>query len=162
MSEANSLLESLREFGRFTLSDKSGDILTLSVAVEGGGRQLRYADRIEEVRLSEHGEWRRNHLRAIEACLGKKPYYSHIFSSISDIYLDKNIVLLKDFNMAIFGKLYSFILGDLKETDFLSFPTTPLIRERGEEIAGKIKPEISSLEALSILGKESVLGFFCL
>ena len=74
---ANDALVTPRDFGRYTLLDVKGKEITLSLAVEGGGRQLRHPDRISDLRLSEHGSWRRNHLKALEACLGKKPYFPY-------------------------------------------------------------------------------------
>ena len=158
-SEAGGFLQSPRDFGRYNLLDAKGVTITLSVAVEGGGRQLRYPDKLENLNLSEHGDWRRNHLKAIESCLGKKPYFSYLFPSLSAIYLNKEFKTLREFNTAIFLNLYSFIVADIDNARLQSFYERPVLMERGIEIMEKMKPEISSLEMISMYGKESLLGF---
>lgn len=159
---ANESLISTKEFGRFSLRESNGKIFTLSLAVEGGGRQLRTSEKIENLKLSEHGEWRRNHLRAMDACLGKKPFFPYFFPKLTEIYLDRNIATLKDFNTAIFRILYSFIVGEDKNNDFSQFYDSIILQDRGKEIADKIDSGISSLEAMSYFGKESLLGFLAI
>ena len=156
---ANLSLESSKDFGRFTIHDVKGDSLTLSVAVEGGGRQLRDLKLLPTLRLSEHGEWRRNHLRTIEACLGKKPFFPYLFPSLENVYLNKNITSLTEFNAAILNIILSFIYGNITWDNINDRYQDDIILERGKEIYESIGKNRSSLEVIMTYGKESLLGF---
>lgn len=160
--KANEIACSPKDFGRFNLRDAQGNILTLSLAVDGGGRQLRSFNKIVGLKLSEHGEWRRNHLKAMEACLGKKPFFNYYYPKISEIYLDRNLVSLQDFNTAIFRILYSFIKAECSVSDLKSFYANGILLERGKEVKDKIDFNISSFEPLTSLGKETLLGFLAI
>lgn len=162
ITEANRSLNSLKDFGRYSLRSPKGETIVLSLAVEGGGRQLRVINKIETLRLSEHGNWRKNHLGAIEACLGRTPFFPYISPKLSEIYLNKELQTLSDFNTAIFELLLSFISKDLPEKTFSLYYNDITLKERGREIVEKIKPEISSLETIFTFGKESLLGFLAL
>ena len=156
--EANICLPSSKDFGRFRLEDKHGRILTLSVAIEGGGRQLRTIDKIPKLELSEHGDWRKIHSGAIESCLGSKPYYRHLEGEIIRIFDDKSLQSLRDFNMAIFRTLKTFLLGNIREQQLPELLSNPLLRERGKEIGMKINPDVSLLQTISEHGRETLLG----
>ena len=159
---ANSKLESPRDFGRFRLLDTNGNPITLSVAVEGGGRKLRQWASIEDISLSEHGDWRKIHLGAMEACLGKSPFYRDIEPLLSKVYIDMNLRSLKDFDSAIFESLFSFLMGNVKITDLAEFHTENNWLRRGEEVAESILPSISALEVISGIGREALMGFMAL
>lgn len=159
---ANESLISPRDFGRYNIFDSNGLVVSLSVAVEGGGRQLRYLDKLATVRLSEHGHWRRNHLKTLEACLGRKPYFHYFFPSLSAIYLNQEYRTLKDFNFTLFKFFFNFIVGNIKNSDFSLFYYNETLQQRGMEIASKIKPNASSIEVVSSFGKESILGFLAI
>ncbi|MCH5233957.1 MAG: WbqC family protein [Muribaculaceae bacterium] len=159
---ANSDLSSSRDFGRFLILGSQCSPVTLSVAVEGGGRQLRYPDKIMELKLSEHGDWRKNHLKAMEACLGRKPYFPYIFPYLSGIYLDKNLQTLQDFNNEIFKFLFKFILGNINNSEISRFYNNEILGKRGQEVSSDINPEISIFEVISNFGKESLIGFLAM
>lgn len=162
ISSANNSLPTPREFARYQILDSRGDHLTLSVAVEGGGRQLRDFSKIQNLFLSEHGDWRRNHLRALEACLGKKPYFPYLFPDLNLIYLDKELKTLKDFNFRLFEFLLTFLLADIPLSQIARFHSDEVLQERGLEIASQIPRGISSFEAVAIHGKEALLGFLAI
>lgn len=159
---ANRQLVTPKEFGRFEISDVKGRPVRLSLAIEGGGRRLRTWSFLEEAMLSEHGDWRKNHLGALEACLGRKPYFIELFALINHIYLDKNINCLRDFNSAIFECIYSFLMQKMNPCNLSVFHERKEISERGCEIAKNINPTFSSLQILTEIGKESLLGFLAL
>lgn len=159
---ANSRLSSPKYFGRYAVKNPSGQMSMLSLAVEGGGRQLRSFSGVESLNLSEHGDWRNNHLGALETALGRKPFFRHVESSLKDVYLNTNINTLKDFNTAIFKLIYTFLIGNIQPCQILSFtPESPVWR-RGREVVRHIDPEVSALQTISELGKEALLGFLCL
>ena len=157
--EANLNLTTSKEFGRTLIPDTRNEPLTLSMAVEGGGRNLRSMHKVSSLRLSDHGDWRKVHLRAMDACLGRKPFYPHVFPIVASVYEDRGFMSLKDFNSAIFERLLSFLINDIPAEMLAEFFTRTLLRERGEEIASKIEGRLSFLSILTEYGKESLLGF---
>lgn len=159
---ANSNIGSTKEFGRYHLIDSKGESINLSVAIQGGGKRLRSLDKIMDLELSDHGEWRKNHLGSIEACLGRKPYYRYIEEPLKEVYLNTSLVNLESFNLAIFKIVDTFLMGNLKAQDLQHFFTNPCLIERGHELAEKFKPDISILQYLSEYGRESILGIMAL
>lgn len=162
ISTANSKLSTPKLLSRFTITDPKDQGLTLSMAVEGGGRKLRDIENLPDLKLSEHGDWRKIHLGALEACLGKKPFYRDIENRLLTIYSNKNIETIENFNTAIFNVVLSFLMGNLRAEDLFQINLKPQLKERGKEIAKKIKKEISILQPLSEFGRETVLGIYLL
>ncbi|MCH5227038.1 MAG: WbqC family protein [Muribaculaceae bacterium] len=155
---ANETVESPREFGRYSLVTSGGPIVTLPIAVKGGGRQLRDFGSISRLQLSEHGNWRKTHLGAIEANMGRAPFYRNLEPALSRVYRDTSLSSLRDFNLAIFRTLLSFLLGDISFEELNQFYGNPVLKTRGEEIAECIIPEHSILPALATYGRETLLG----
>lgn len=155
---SNEIIASTREFGRFLIQNSKGDILTLSMAVEGGARQLRDSRKISSLKLSTHGDWRKNHLGGMEACLGRKPFFCELINLISNVYSDPLISTVKHFNSAIFKAIFPFFIGNLKLEDLSEFYRSSILRQRGKEIASFFQPEISILQPLSDFGRETILG----
>ena len=157
-----------KEFGRFLLQDLNGSPLMLSLAIEGGAKQLRNIqnsnNQRELFRLSEHGDWRNNHLRAINAILGKKPFFRDIEPRIKEVYINREIQGLEDFNFAIFKILFSFLLEGITREELLKVNTNQVLAQRGREIALEIEKvykgnkEISLLQGVVTFGKETLLG----
>lgn len=159
---ANSLIYSSKEFGRYSLQDSRDGIITLSLAVEGGGRQLRSLDKIEGAKLSEHGDWRRNHLGAIEACLGRKPFFRDMEEALIKVYSDIELSSLKSFNTAIYKTILSFLIGEMEPSELSLFSRKEALKNRGEEIALELNPDISILQALANHGRETLLALMAL
>lgn len=160
--QANRSLKSAKDFSRFQILDANLHPLTLSVAIEGGARQLRVPDKIPELLLSEHGNWRKIHLGALESVLGKKPFYRYLETPLREIYMNEELGSLRDFNAAIFGMLDSFLMKKIPIVALTSFSENKVLKERGREIAGEISPECSILQAIAIHGKEALLGILAL
>lgn len=159
---ANSNLDSPREFGRFCLKERGGKIMTLSIPVEGGGRQLRSWRGVKDCCLSEHGDWRKVHLGALESCLGRRPFYREIETELSPVIFNKELKSLRDFNSAIFSKLLSFLMGNLHPVDLNIFYKREDLRLRGIELAERIDPGMTSLEPITLMGREALLGLLSL
>ena len=155
---ANSGLPSSKDFGRYIIQNRKEERLVLSLAVEGGGKQLRSWERLRNLTLSEHGDWRKVHAGAWEAVLGRKPYFRYLEPSLKTTYEDLKIISLEKFNNAIFESLLSFLLGNMKLTMLPLFLKKEDWRDRGKEIADSINPELSIIQALSDHGRETILG----
>ena len=162
ISLANMNLESPREFGRFSIFSNKGDFQVLSLAVEGGGRQLRSFRNIEELKLSEHGDWRRIHLAALETMLGRKPFFPHLEEGLKEVYRNRDITTLKDFNTAIFEVVCSFLIENISHVSLNEWKKNSSIRERGKEILASLDGRASVVEAISDYGKETLLALMAL
>ena len=147
-----------RELARTLIKDASDRDLILSIAVEGGARQLRVGDKIKEICLSEHGDWRHNHLNAIASAYGKKPFFPHIFPNLKNIYEDLTLIKLEDFNLNLHQLMVSWLMSSLKRDDFNLFQINSVLIERGKEYRAVINPKISLLDTIMNIGNESILG----
>ena len=154
---ANSTLNSTKPFGRFIVFDKQGNRHCLSMAVEGGGRLLRKYELLSNLNLSEHGEWRKNHLRTLEAILGKNPFYLYIMEILEPIYNDVGINTMIAFNTSVFNLLRSFLFKDISPEYIMDYKDDVILKERGEELRKEIDEEESILKPLTKFGKESIL-----
>ena len=162
MREANLTLPSTKEFARFSLQEANGLVTTLSMAVEGGGRQLRNPENLKVLNLSDHGDWRKNHLRTIEACLGKKPFFPEMHPALSEVYLNSEWNKLESFNTAIFDIIFPLFMGNITQKDICEALDRPEWMERGNEIAIEINYEMSIFQAFSQFGPETLLGILAL
>ena len=160
--QSNLTLSSPKEFGRFSLLDPKGEAKVQSVAVEGGSRQLRSFSKIEDLRLSEHGDWRKVHLGALEAILGRKPFFRDLEPGLKNVYLNSQLLSLKDFNFAIFEVLFSFFIGNISPATLAEFKNNPKVKARGKEIAGQFRSGMSVLQAAASFGKETLLGLLAM
>lgn len=147
-----------KDYARCRLHPPEGETLLLSMAIEGGNRQLRSGN-TEGVRLSEHDNWRKNHLGAIAAIYGRSPYFDHISNLLFPVVSNLEYIYMQDLNKEIHRKVVRFLLGEIS----LSRLNNPcdqnvVIRERGKEIAAIIKSEISIIDSLMRHGQETLLG----
>lgn len=158
VNEANRHLGSSRAFGRYVIRDVKGNEVSLSLAVEGGGRQLRDPKSMSGLMLSEHGNWRRVHVGALEASLGRTPFFRYLGPELSRVYQDMSLVSLKAFNTAIFETLLTFLLGNVKVEELADLSGKTLVKDRGKEISREWDKEISIIGPLSLIGRETLIG----
>lgn len=168
IQHANKRVTDVKEFARYTLLNPNGEPVVLTLPVEGGARLLRKINS-QDLKISEHGEWRKNHAGALEACLGKTPFYRYFEKGFLEVLSDKNLSSLESYNLAIFRVLYSFLMQDIpqealqKEFERQNGQAeglNPCVKERGKEIAALLNPEISIIEAMSQFGRETLLAIF--
>ena len=145
-----------REAARCLIMQPGGEILTLSVPIAGGAKALK-TKKTEELYLSDHGDWRKVHAGALNACYSRTPFGEFLVPDLVGI-ISEPFSTLAQLNSAILSYLSSF-LG--LETLPRPLPAEEAFvrgcRGRVEEIAGKIRPEISVVDALARLGREAIL-----
>ena len=151
-----------REFARCRIADVEDKEMLLSMAVEGGARKLKNRENIETLRLSDHGNWRHVHLKAMEACYGRKPFFIHLFPYLKALYRNEELKTLDVFNTEAHKIVVRFLLGNINVSEFNLFPTNPVLMERGKEIAGEIKRDFSVIDAIMNFGPEAIIGIFSL
>ena len=143
---------------RCVIRDISGNRLTLTIPVEGGGRILRNVKDLRRIKLSDHGNWRHVHLGAFDACYGRAPYYPYLINGLKEIY-NSPFETLHDFNHAIHRLIMTFLYGETDKSEILKHRNNPIVKERGEELSEEIEPDISLLDPLMNLGRETLIWF---
>lgn len=151
-----------KEFARFKLSDQNGNLRTLSVAVNGGSKKLRTFKYFPNISLSDHGNWRQNHLKTMEALLGKKPFYEDASRVVSDAFLNLKNDNLYDLNTAILNNIFAFLLENITFEDLKACQNSHVLIERGKEILKGLDPEISVVQAIAKNGKETILALLAM
>lgn len=95
-----------RDLNRCKILGANG-LQTLSVPIDGGGRNLRLP--YKQIGVSEHGSWRRVHWGAIFSAYGRTPYFEHYEHLLSPIWA-KPWISLAELNRAIHDVVVSIIL----------------------------------------------------
>ena len=156
IKEANRLTAENRELSRCRIRTPKEEIQILSMAIEGGGKQLKSNPDLENLLISPHGNPRKKHLQAIDAAYGKKPFYRHVADRLEPIFHDEKIITLKDFNMMLHKAIAGLLTENLSCQDLLAIKTHPIAMERGKELAVGVRNEISVIDVLMNLGQEAV------
>lgn len=91
LSPGNSQLPKVAAPNRTTIVSPRG-VQTLTVPIEGGRREL-LRKPPEELRLSEHGNWRHEHCEAIASAYGSTPYYHYYAHLIEPVYATRHATL---------------------------------------------------------------------
>lgn len=163
IKQANCFIKDGRILSRTRIRNSGGDDIILSIAIQGGSRQLRSLHLNNVFWLSAHGDWRKNHISAIEAAYGKKPFFSHVFNKLKDCFTVNNEDnSLQTFNLALHNVIKKLLLGNIGIENIVSLEDNLRVIERGKELANEIDEEISVIDALMQLGPEAILGIFAL
>lgn len=64
---------------------------------------------LNEIIISEHGDWRRTHWGALFSAYGRSPFFEYIADDLLAIYEDHSLNNLWDFNMAIHRLVVDFM-----------------------------------------------------
>ncbi len=145
-----------RDYTRTRIEANTPEGMVLTVPVVGGGsaaKRLKPSD----LEISEHGDWTRIHLGAIEAAYGREPYFQHLFPEIAKVIADhpKHLVSL---NVLLLGKMMDFLgyrdaieeIRKLRETH----PQRCTDIER--RLLLKVNPAHSFIEPLFRLGPDAI------
>ncbi len=71
----------------------------LTVPVEHGGSRL-----IRDIRISQHGSWRRQHWNALQSAYSESPFFEYYADDIRPFF-DRDYKFLYDFNYSIMQKM---------------------------------------------------------
>jgi len=69
--------------------------LTVPIESDGGGKQL-----MRDVRVSNHGKWRKEHWNALCAAYGETPFFEYLADDIAPFF-EQSFPFLFDFNLRI-------------------------------------------------------------
>lgn len=94
-----------RELCRTCIAAPGGTVL-LSVPVAGGASAVKRGP-AEALRISEHGDWPRIHLGALETAYSRTPFYPHLMPLLRDAVTGHG-EMLRDFNLTLHRILCRF------------------------------------------------------
>lgn len=145
-----------RDYTRTLIESNAPEGMVLTVPVVGGSSATKRL-KPQQLEVSDHGDWTRIHLGAIEAAYGREPYFPHLFPEIATI-ITNHPQQLGCLNVLLMDKMMDFIgYADTIEGIRNLWATNP---ERCKEIAtrleSKIDPDHSFLEPLFRLGPDSI------
>ena len=145
-----------RAYTRTLIESNSPEGMVLTVPVVGGSSAAKRM-RPEQLEVSEHGDWTRIHLGAIEAAYGREPYFQHLFPEIAAVIADHPQQLAR-LNVLLMEKMMDFIgYGDAIEGMRSLCAENP---ERCTAIARRLEQKIdtnhSFLEPLFRLGPDAI------
>lgn len=163
----NVLLEACESFIKQTWRNRcviatANGLQTLTVPVEHGGSRL-----IKDVRVSNHGSWRRVHWNALQSAYSESPFFEFYEDDIRPFFT-QDYEYLYDLNFAIIEKMCELI--DIHPhigytTEFQPSLTTPSPLGGGREEAPYyqvfahkhgFQPNLSILDLLFCMGPESI------
>ncbi len=145
-----------RDYTRTTIEANTPEGIVLTVPIVGGASAAKHL-RPEELDVSEHGDWMRIHLGAIEAAYGREPYFQYLFPEIASI-IDCHPKPLSTLNVLLMDKMMDFIgYGDaIEEINLLREVNTKRCSDISRRLESKINPYHSFLEPLFRLGPDSI------
>lgn len=145
-----------REYTRTLIESNSPEGMVLTVPVVGGSSAAKRL-RPELLEVSDHGDWTRIHIGAIEAAYGREPYFQHLFPEIAAVindypqHLAGLNVLLMEKMMDFIG--YAEVIGEIRNLRAANPERCSAITIRLES---KIDPTHSFLEPLFRLGPDAI------
>ena len=92
---------------------------------------------LQSLRLSDHGEWRRQHWQAIQSAYGESPFFEYYEDDLRPFFTERRWELLLDFNDAICRKMCELI--DIHPnmeytTHFAPLPEQPISSLSGQSL----------------------------
>lgn len=145
-----------RDYTRCLIASNSPEGMVLTVPVAGGSSAVKRL-KPEQLEVSDHGDWTRIHLGAIEAAYGREPYFQHLFPEIAVVIAGYPQQLAR-LNVLLMEKMLSFIgypdqIGHVLELREAHPERCSAIAKR---LTSKIAPRHSFLEPLFRLGPDAL------
>ncbi len=140
-----------------------GGLQLLTIPIEGGGKSLAHKE-FSEIRISEHGNWRLNHWRAIFSAYGKAPFFEHYAHLFEPLYAQQ-WTLLADFNYALhnaicniidFNAAFSLLNKNLSNPTALKIIDNFSSYTQVRDDKFGFLPSLSILDAIFNIGRESI------
>lgn len=155
--KANKKTGEIRNAARCNIISNSSESMYLSIPVVGGGRRLKNPALFNEVILSDHGDWKRVHVKALEAAYGKMPFYEFLSDELKRTYL-LEITYLSEFNHRVHSMIKEWLFKNMKDIKEILCPFPLPAVERGKEILEGINPSLSIIDLVMRHGTESILA----
>lgn len=145
-----------RDYTRCLIESNSPEGMVLTVPVAGGSSAVKRL-KPEQLEVSDHGDWTRIHLGAIEAAYGREPYFQHLFPEIAEVIAGYPQQLAR-LNVLLMEKMLSFIgySGAIEDVRLLRKENPERCAAIAQRLESKINPGHSFLEALFRLGPDAL------
>ena len=145
-----------RDYTRTLIESNSPEGMVLTVPVVGGSSAAKRLSP-ENLEVSDHGDWTRIHLGAIEAAYGREPYFIHIFPEIASV-ISKYPQQLVGLNVLLMEKMmcftgYADAIEDIRDMRKANPERCDAIYRRME---AKVNPDHSFIEPLFRLGPDAI------
>ncbi|MDE7409153.1 MAG: WbqC family protein [Muribaculaceae bacterium] len=145
-----------RDYTRTLIESNSPEGMVLTVPVVGGSSAAKRL-KPEDLEVSDHGDWTRIHLGAIEAAYGREPYFQHFFPEIASVIAQYPQQLV-GLNVLLMEKMISFIgypdaIEDIRNLRKANPERCEAIYRRME---AKVNPDHSFIEPLFRLGPDAI------
>ena len=100
----------------------------------------------QSIRLSDHGEWRRQHWQAIQSAYGESPFFEYYEDDLCPFFTERRWELLIDYNDAICRKMCELldIQPNMEYTTEFVQPKTPnsqLLTPNSQDFRDVIRPK---------------------
>ena len=145
-----------RDYTRTLIESNNPEGMILTVPIVGGSSAAKRL-KPENLEISDHGDWTRIHLGAIEAAYGKEPYFVHIFPELASVIVNypQHLALL---NVLLMGKMMDFLgyRDTIEEIKKLRDKNPVRYENIAKRLESKINPAHSFLEPLFRLGPDSI------
>ena len=153
-------LSETRRLNRCTIATLTSP-RTLTIPVSGGSAMLKNCKRLNEIEVSDHGDWRRVHWGAITTAYHRTPFFIHYAHLFEPVYCLENPTLLQfcnNFHQAVSkaldtDRLLPFLPGLLEGKKLNDRVEMPHYRQ----IHPLDDPGLSILDALFNLGPETII-----
>ncbi len=145
-----------RDYTRTLIESNNPEGIVLTVPIAGGSSAAKRL-KPESLVISDHGDWTRIHLGAIEAAYGKEPYFVHLFPEIASA-IEQYPQLLSSLNVVLMEKMMAFIgYNDaIRDITLLRMGNPGRCHDITRRLKSKINPDHSFLEPLFRLGPDSI------
>ncbi|MDE6633469.1 MAG: WbqC family protein [Muribaculaceae bacterium] len=150
------LLLKTRDYTRTLIESNNPQGMVLTVPIVGGSSAAKRL-RPEDLEISDHGDWTRIHLGAIEAAYGKEPYFVHLFPEIASV-INHYPQHLATLNVLLMEKMMDFLgyRDAIEEIKKLRNENPDRCGDIAKRLETKINPAHSFLEPLFRLGPDSI------
>lgn len=145
-----------REYTRTLIESNAPEGMVLTVPVAGGAAAVKRL-KPSELEVSDHGDWTRIHLGAIEAAYGREPYFQHLFPEIAAIITDYPQQLAR-LNVLLMERMMDFIgyRANIAEIRRLRESNPERCAAIARRLEAKVDPRYSFIEPLFRLGPDAI------
>lgn len=136
--------------------------VVLTVPLTGGNSLLKHRDiDLDQVMVSQHGDWQRRHLGAWQAIYGKTPYFPHLSPMIQEVYSRHSHGTFTEFSRAMYAIVEDFLDFDAIQATAvrLNSNDTSRLADIREETLQKCDIGLTIFDPLFRIGKNTVYLF---
>ena len=145
-----------REYTRTLIESNAPEGMVLTVPVVGGASAVKRL-KPSELEVSDHGDWTRIHLGAIEAAYGREPYFQHLFPELAPV-IAAHPQQLARLNVLLMERMMRFIgyRENISEIRSLREGNSERCAAIARRLEAKVDPTHSFLEPLFRLGPDAI------